>query len=72
MKYVLPSSNKSKILSVKYIKICQIYKNISKNTTYSMKQAFSKTCILKIGKLKVKEKKERVLEDVMNLSKPKI
>lgn len=37
-----------------------------------MKQAFTKTCILKIGKLKVKEKKERVLEDVMNLSKPKI
>lgn len=63
MKYVLPSSNKSKILSVKYIK---------KNTTYNMKQAFTKTCILKIGKLKVKEKKERVLEDVMNLSKPKI
>lgn len=37
-----------------------------------MKQAFTKTCILKIGKLKVKEKKEWVLEDVMNLSKPKI
>ena len=51
-------------------KSCQ--SNISKNTTYNMKQAFTKTCILKIGKLKVKEKKEWVLEDVMNLSKPKI